>query len=47
VVPDTAVFVKRNDHNHVVPLRAMFEMLDEISEVAIARGKIGITRMLI
>src|ERR1051326_6298123 len=46
VVPVTAVLVVGQDHQHVGPLRALLEALEQLSDVDVAALDIGVARML-
>ncbi len=47
MVPDAAVLVIGDDDQHVRPLRALFQMRDDIGDVLIAVQHVGIAGMLV
>jgi hypothetical protein len=47
VVPEAAVLIVGDDHQHVFPLRASLQMRDHIGDMLIARRGIGIAGVLV
>ena len=47
MIPESAIFVIGDDHQHTLPLRTLLEVSNEIREVHVARQYIGVSRMLV